>query len=111
MVALVVESMGVDRIRMVQKDDLELQDLMDKARRREADGFYLAEGGTLKTSSGRVVVPGNAELRRDILDEAHQTRYTVHLGNNKMYQDLKKRFWWRGMKKDIAEYVTQCHSC
>jgi len=111
MAALVVESMSEDRIKMAQEDDLELQDLMDRARCGEADGFYLTEGGTLKTSNGRAVVPSNAELRRDILDEAHQTRYTVHPGNNKMYQDLKKRFWWRGMKKDIAEYVAQCHSC
>jgi len=84
---------------------------VDRARRGEANGFYLTEGGMLKTSSGRAVVPSNAELRRDILDEAHQTRYTVHPGNNKMYQDLEKRFLWRGMKKDIAEYVAQCHSC
>jgi hypothetical protein len=103
--------MSEDRIRMAQEDDLELQDLIDRARRGEADGFYLTEGGTSKTSSGRNVVPKNAELRRDILDEAHQTRYTVHPGNNKMYQDLKKKFWWHGMKKDIAEYVAQCHVC
>lgn len=37
----------------------------------------------LKTSSGRTVIPNDAELRKDILDDAHQTRYTVHLGNNK----------------------------
>lgn len=64
----------------------------------------------LKTSSGRTVIPNDAELRRDILDEAHQTRYTVHPSNNKMYQDLKKKFWWCGMKMDIVEYVAQCHS-
>jgi len=105
MAALVVESMSDDRIRMAQEDDLELHNLMDRARRGEAEGFYLAEGGTLKTSNGRAVIPSNVELRRDILNEAHQTRYTVHPGNNMMYQDLKKKFWWHGMKKDIAEYV------
>jgi hypothetical protein len=103
--ALVVEPTSVGRIRMVQRDGLELQDLMDRARRGEVTGFYLIKGRTLKTSSGRTVIPSDAELRRDILDEAHQTRYTVHPGNNKMYQDLKKKFWWCGMKRDIAEYV------
>jgi hypothetical protein len=88
-----------------------LQDLKDRARQGETDGFYIIEGGTLKTSNGRTVVPSDAKLRRNILDEAHQTRYTIHPGNNKMYQDMKKNFWWRGMKKDIAEYVAQCHSC
>jgi hypothetical protein len=65
----------------------------------------------LKTSNGSTVVPCDAELRKSIIDEAHQIRYTVHLGNNKMYQDMKKKFWWRGMKRDIAKYVAQCHSC
>lgn len=50
------------------------------------------------------------ELRKEILNEAHQTQYTVHLGNTKMYQDLKK-FWWKGMKRNIVEYIAQCTSC
>jgi hypothetical protein len=65
----------------------------------------------LKTGNGRTIIPNDAKLRRDILDEAHQTRYTVHLGNNKMYQDLKNKFWWCGIKRHIAEYVAQCLSC
>jgi hypothetical protein len=111
MEVLVVEPMSIDRIRMTQESDHELQDLRVRARQGEADGFYLTEGGTLKTRSGKTVIPCDAVLRRDILDEVHQIRYTIHPGNNKMYQDLKKRFWWCGKKKDIAEYVAQCHSC
>jgi hypothetical protein len=48
---------------------------------------------------------------REILDEAHMTLYTVHLGSTKMYQDLKKKYCWAGMKRDIPEYVSQCLSC
>jgi hypothetical protein len=43
--------------------------------------------------------------------EAHETTYSIHLGSEKMYQDLKKRFWWYGMKREIAEYVARCDSC
>jgi hypothetical protein len=86
MAAFVVEPMRVDRIRMEPEDDLELRDLRNKARQGETYGFYLTAGGTLKTSSGKTVIPSDAELRRDILDEAHQTQYTVHPGNNKMYR-------------------------
>jgi hypothetical protein len=67
--ALVVQPQCIDRIRIAQGDDLELQDLIDRARQGEASGFYLTESGTLKTSSGRTVILNDTELRRDILDE------------------------------------------
>jgi hypothetical protein len=106
LVTLVVQPHSLDRIKLAQEDDLELQDLIDRTRCDEATGFYLTGEGMLKTSNGRTIIPMDAELRRYILDEAIQTRYTVHPGNNKMYQDLKKKFWWCGMKRDIDEYVT-----
>jgi hypothetical protein len=28
-----------------------------------------------------------------------------------MYQDMKTRFWWHGMKRDDAEYVALCDTC
>jgi hypothetical protein len=68
MAALVVQPQSLDIIRKAQEDDLELQDLIDRTRPGEASGFYPTEEGTLKTSSGRIVVPNDAELRRDILD-------------------------------------------
>ena len=59
----------------------------------------------------RIWVPKQGDLRSKILEEAHKSRYTVHPGNNKMYQDLRNNFWWIGMKKDIAEYVSKCLTC
>jgi hypothetical protein len=38
------------------------------------------------------------ELHCKIMDEAHYSRYSIHPGTNKMYQDLKKNFWWTRMK-------------
>ena len=40
----------------------------------------------------RIVVPKDLELRKQILDEAHLSRLSIHHGSNKMYQDLKQRF-------------------
>ena len=40
-----------------------------------------------------------------ILEEAHKSKLSFHPGATKMYQDLKKMFWWTGMKKAITEYV------
>jgi hypothetical protein len=45
-----------------------------------------------------------------ILKEAQETAYSIHTRSEKMYQDLKKRFWWYGMKREIAEYVARCDS-
>src|SRR6185437_12254255 len=56
----------------------------------------------------RLVVPKDLELRKQILDEAHLSRYSIHPGSNKMYQDLRQRFWWTRMKREIAKYVSEC---
>jgi len=56
-------------------------------------------------------VPKNFELRKQILDEAHLSRYSIHPGSNKMYQDLKQRFWWTRMKREIAKYISECDIC
>ncbi|KAL5568269.1 hypothetical protein UlMin_024844 [Ulmus minor] len=54
---------------------------------------------------GRLCIPNDAELKEQLLSEAHATPYSVHPGATKMYQDLKGRFWWSGMKKEVAEYL------
>ena len=46
-----------------------------------------------------------------LMYERHNTVFTMHPGSNKMYLDLKQYYWWRGMKKDIADYVSKCLIC
>src|ERR1051325_2978072 len=53
----------------------------------------------------RVCVPDIAEIRKSILEEGHRSGLSIHPGATKMYGDLKKLFWWPGMKKVIAEFV------
>ena len=43
---------------------------------------------------GRLVVPKNPELRKQIFDEAHLSKFSIHLGSTKMYQDVRQNFWW-----------------
>jgi hypothetical protein len=50
-------------------------------------------------------------LRQLILDEGHKSNYSVHPGADKMYHDLKDFYWWPGMKRSIAEYVSKCLTC
>jgi hypothetical protein len=58
-----------------------------------------------------LVVLKDLELHFKIMDEAHCSRYSIHPGMNKMYQDLKKSFWWTRMKQEIAKYVAGCDTC
>ncbi|KAI3827879.1 hypothetical protein L1987_01967 [Smallanthus sonchifolius] len=57
------------------------------------------------------VVPDRDDLRTFLMNEAHKTRYSIHPGADKMYQDLRQQYWWPGMKKDIALYVAKCLTC
>src|SRR4051812_15028599 len=59
----------------------------------------------------RICVPDDALLKRRILDEAHKGDFTIHPGSSKMYQDLKRDYWWSGMKRDVAVYVSECAVC
>ncbi|GJS16527.1 putative reverse transcriptase domain-containing protein [Tanacetum coccineum] len=56
-------------------------------------------------------VPLKGNVRTLIMDEAHKLKYFVHSGADKMYYDLKDRYWWSGIKKDIAVYVSKCLTC
>ncbi|WVZ89470.1 hypothetical protein U9M48_035873 [Paspalum notatum var. saurae] len=51
------------------------------------------------------------ELRKKILDKAHTSMFTMHPRSNKMYQDLKRKFWWTRIKREIAKYVSECDVC
>ena len=59
----------------------------------------------------RLCLPANKELKKKLMHEAHNTVFTMNPRGNKIYQDLKQYCWWRGMKKDIADYVSKCLTC
>ncbi|GJX42874.1 putative reverse transcriptase domain-containing protein [Tanacetum coccineum] len=52
-----------------------------------------------------------SDLRTLIMHESHKSKYSVYPGSNKMYQDMKKLYWWPNMKVDIATYVSKCLTC
>ncbi|GKB09610.1 reverse transcriptase domain-containing protein [Tanacetum coccineum] len=55
--------------------------------------------------NGRSWIPCFGDLRELIVHESHKSKYSVHPGSDKMYQDLKKLYWWPNMKAEIATYV------
>ena len=54
-------------------------------------------------------VPENC--RDQVLKEFHNSNFAVHPGGTKMYQDLKRHYWWKGMKSDVARFVARCLTC
>ncbi|GJV91166.1 putative reverse transcriptase domain-containing protein [Tanacetum coccineum] len=51
------------------------------------------------------------DLRALIMHESHKSKYSIHPGSDKMYQDLKKLYWWPNMKAEIATNVSKCLTC
>ncbi|PRQ55656.1 putative nucleotidyltransferase, Ribonuclease H [Rosa chinensis] len=59
----------------------------------------------------RLCVPNVEALKREILDEAHNSAYALHPGGTKMYRTLKEYYWWPNMKREIAAFVSKCLVC
>ncbi|GKD58064.1 putative reverse transcriptase domain-containing protein [Tanacetum coccineum] len=102
---MALQSSIKDRILAAQKEAVDefagLQKGLDEMIEQRSDRtlYYL----------DRIWVPLNGEVRTLIMDEAHKSKYSVHPGADKMYYDLRDRYWWPGMKKDIA--VSKCLTC
>jgi hypothetical protein len=108
--SLEVQPTLMDRIKEAQKIDKEIGEIKGKMLEGKAKGFREDEQGIVWFEK-RVCVPQDLELRKLILQEAHDSPYSIHPGNTKMYMDLKGRFWWNNMKRDIAEYIALCDVC
>jgi hypothetical protein len=52
-----------------------------------------------------------AALKKKILDEAHTSRYSIHLDSTKIYHNLRQQFWWTQLNRETARYVSKCDTC
>jgi hypothetical protein len=93
-----------------QRMDVGMGHLRQRIESGEAQCFRQDADGVLWFDE-RLVVPKDFEVHRKIMDKAHYSWYSIHPETNKMYQDLKKNFWWTRMKREIAKYVSECDTC
>jgi hypothetical protein len=98
-----------DLIRKAQRLDTEMAGFAEKASKEQLPDTRTDEKGAFWFRNC-LCVP-KEEARGILLDEAHNSAYSIHPGTTKMYLDLKTRYWWRGMKKEIAQYVARCDTC
>ena len=111
MAALEVEPILVNRITKAQNGDEELEKIKGDMMIGKAEDFR--EDGKKETIwfGKRICVPKDSEIRKLIFQAPHESPYSIHLGNTKMYMELKERFWWPNMKRDIVEYIARCDVC
>ncbi|GKB59053.1 putative reverse transcriptase domain-containing protein [Tanacetum coccineum] len=89
----------------IKEENIKAENLrgMDKA-------FEVRPDGT-RCIKNRSWLPLFGNLRDLIMHESYKSKYSIHPGSEKMYQDLKKLYWWHNMKAIIAEYVGKCLTC
>ena len=93
-----------------RQDVLEIPSIKKLIAKERGPHFSVDDQGVVRFKN-RLVVPSSDELRRKILDEAHNSKLSIHLGSNKMYHDLRHLYWWSNMKQDITKYATECETC
>ena len=54
------------------------------------------------------MVPQRTNLREEILREFHYSHFVVHPGGTKMYRDLRRQYYYSGMKRHVGDFVRQC---
>ncbi|GJX45174.1 putative reverse transcriptase domain-containing protein [Tanacetum coccineum] len=93
------------QIEAIKEENIKAENLrgMDKA-------FEIRHDGT-RCIKNRSWLSLFGDLRDLIMHESHKSKYSIHPGSDKMYQDLKKLYWWPNMKAIIAEYVGKCLTC
>ncbi len=99
----------VDQVMRTQFDDLKLRRIRDQVLTGQSPEFALI-GGILYFQK-RLCVPRNEELKKKLLHDLDHGKFSIHPGVNKMYRDVRRDFWWKGMKRDIAQFVSKCMGC
>jgi hypothetical protein len=107
---LVIQPSLQDEIKKHQLEDMFIAEEIRRIRAKQSSEFTLEDDGSL-WYKGRICVPNIPDIKKTILEEAHQTPYTLHPGSTKMYMDLKGTFWWNNMKREIAKFISECDTC
>lgn len=107
---LEVQSTLEEQICEAQPNDPEIRDIKLEMAEGKFKDFNKDDQDILWINR-RVCVPDVDGLRQLILKEAHDSKYSIHPRSTKMYQDVKNKFWWPNLKREVAEFVALCDVC
>jgi hypothetical protein len=109
-VTIDVEPTLEQEIRKGQIGDAKIQEIKDLIMKGRGPEFTEDVQGIVWFKNC-ICVPDIDSLCETILKEAHDSDYSIHPGSTKMYQDLKQKYWWYGLKRDVAAHVAMCDVC
>ena len=84
--------------------------MQQKSPKKKYEGYKLEEHGLL-TYKNIIYIPNLANLRTMVMDEIHQAPCSGHPGYQKTIAIARRQYFWPGMKKDMAEYISRCMKC
>ena len=95
----------LEKIIIEQRQDVsEIPHIKELITEGRGPHFSVDDQGVVKFKN-RLVVPYSDDFRRKILDEAHNSKWSIHPGSNKMYHDLRHLYWLPNMNQDITKYI------
>ncbi|KAL4291663.1 hypothetical protein GQ457_14G020350 [Hibiscus cannabinus] len=100
----------ISEIRAEQPGDKFLSHRIREVREGTSRDYTIDQDGVL-CFRGRYCLPRQSELKQVILREAHDSPYSMHPGAEKMYKNLRERYWWKGLKRDVVRFVSHCLTC
>jgi transposase InsO family protein len=102
-----------DLTRNLQAQDLEIQDWSAKVRGAVGGHFrgYTLDNKDVLWFKGRLVIPNQGALRKELLRKHHDDERAGHMGPAKTSDLLSRKFHWENMAEDVRQYVGDCELC
>ena len=109
--SLVATSSLLSRVIESQGQDADISSIRDRVLSGTGDESWAIHiDGSLRYR-GQVMVTQWTDLREEILRELHCSRFAVHPGGMNMYRDLRRQYYWSGMKQHVGDFVQWCLTC
>jgi hypothetical protein len=107
---LKIRSVLRDKVLVAQQANGKVREIKERVNKGIETSFQVISDGLIAMGK-QIYLPEDKILKDEILREAHESRFATHSGSTKMYKDLKEYYWWPNMKREIAEFMSNCGIC